>query len=446
MPKVQPAYKSITVSNKPSSIPPQLANLTQETREKFVTDLAAISRGKTSSVNPTKRFSSLLNEAMPNYLLDKGKKLASRPLEFAPVVVTFLEDSNRIYTLSDNFGPNTYDPYMVNYRASKLPIKESVFYNDILPYSYLLSRSYLSKHKCYKLVLFTNYRCLYNAGIPAKDIPTIPYLYFPVSKNKNGTYITINNKTLYLEVTDAMRSGLPRVDSNLELKWDKLSKYKYAIPIEDILTHIAGVSTEDLVKSYNNGEYSTGLYEYFRAVKYSVPMFIWAQLMTHTRLSKESASDRIVDTNGYYWLPTDLDSKLLDFVDKRKDDLGKVITNLSDTIKVLNKGNKKTPTYIKSYIVSEFIGNLPQTTIQALLKRLGYKKEISSRAPYYFKHKQSIMTGWLTDPKAWFHLLIERGGYNNVKEFKNWVQPETAEVIKKFKKVLVIPEELKILK
>ena len=54
------------VTDEVSSVPTALANLTQETREKFVTALAAVSRGKDESKNPSARFKALLKEAAPN--------------------------------------------------------------------------------------------------------------------------------------------------------------------------------------------------------------------------------------------------------------------------------------------------------------------------------------------------------------------------------------------
>lgn len=54
------------VTDEVSTIPTMFANLSQATREKFVTDLAAVSRGKDESKNPEARFKALLKEAAPN--------------------------------------------------------------------------------------------------------------------------------------------------------------------------------------------------------------------------------------------------------------------------------------------------------------------------------------------------------------------------------------------
>jgi hypothetical protein len=61
------------------------------------------------------------------------------------------------------------------------------------------------------------------------------------------------------------------------------------------------------------------------------------------------------------------------------------------------------------------------------LKALGYPREIWSRAPYYFKMKQFVMTGWANDDNAWPHFLRERNAYADDGGPKNWTQPETKE-------------------
>ena len=77
------------VDSDPSSVLAWEANVSEENRIKFVTDLAAISRGKSEANNPEKRYQHLLQEAAPNTMLDAGllRKHASRPLEFLKINV-----------------------------------------------------------------------------------------------------------------------------------------------------------------------------------------------------------------------------------------------------------------------------------------------------------------------------------------------------------------------
>ena len=55
--------KNFYVTDEVSSVATTEANLNWENRYKFVSDLAAISRGKYESTNPEKRFKHLLKEA-----------------------------------------------------------------------------------------------------------------------------------------------------------------------------------------------------------------------------------------------------------------------------------------------------------------------------------------------------------------------------------------------
>lgn len=59
------------VTDEVSTIPTELANDSEKNRIEFVTQLAAISRGKTESSNPTVRYKQLLKEAAPEYPADE---------------------------------------------------------------------------------------------------------------------------------------------------------------------------------------------------------------------------------------------------------------------------------------------------------------------------------------------------------------------------------------
>lgn len=294
------------VTDEVSTVPTCLANYSQENREKFVTDLAAVSRGKTESKNPSVRFNSLLTEAACG--------TPSRPMEFLPILVK--------YELVDNGVM-----LKLNY-ATKIEAVE--FCNNIAKFSYL-ENGYL----------YTNLRCLINAGIPYEIIP------FNTSK-------------------------------------EELAEMKK-----------------------------------FKALRLNTPMFIWAQVPnTHTQISKEAQSDRVAD-NYHYWLPEDLSTRLA----QADENSNKVILDF----KYYCYSYQQKEFYRNSFI-SKMLEDYTQEQVQTLLKDLGYKREIWSRAPYYFKYKECVMTGWYNDPHVWQHLFLERGAKPDI--WKNWTQAPTAKVVK----------------
>ena len=292
-----------------SSVEVTQSNTSRDNRVKWVTDLAAVSRGKSESSDPIKRFNSLLVEGALN--------TASRPLEFCPVVL----DMARVRYL-DSRG-------LIN------KSKESLMNN-------LIRFSYLKDDKIY-----TNMRTLINCGLKSEDIP-----------------------------------------------------YNDEKDLKD-----------------------------FKAIKIKVPMFIWSQLMTHTALSKESQSDRVAEENDYY-LPEDFYKRLsgITIDSKSLQDLTKTDPILASKIIELRLiGNN--PEQIIDYLFN----NLSQNELFSTFKFLDYKREIWSRAIYYFKYKVMVMTGWANDPHTWKHLFIER---NATDQWKNWTQKETMVVVKAIKTVL----------
>ena len=147
------------------------SNTTEENRIKFVTDLAAVSRGNAESKNPPSRYRQLLKEAAPtdnsikNYLKDKeelidgndrnlkAKGSPSRPLEFLPVVMRII--FNRSETKYDILLCSTDDSNEVI-----AGFYHEDFSNKIGKYSYIKNG-----------LLYTNMRALLNAGIPYSYIP-----------------------------------------------------------------------------------------------------------------------------------------------------------------------------------------------------------------------------------------------------------------------------------
>ena len=337
--------KNFYVTDEVSSVATTEANLNWENRYKFVSDLAAISRGKYESTNPEKRFKHLLKEASTDVdketisnssrmeLLknDNRIKVASRPLEFLPVALTI----------------DYADKYFIS--AAKEGYSKYSFYKHC----------FVDKND----VIYTNFRHLYN------------WLF----KNTNMS-----------------------VGSILDI-----------IPF----------NTKDELRN-------------FKAIRLSTPMFVWAQLMTHTQISKESQSDR-VSHNDKYWLPDDIIDKLLAIELEYNED-GDVVDQDLDELKYhlfeLQKENEDIE-LIHKYLVNIFLYILPQSKVQYLLEKSGYNKEIYSRAPYYFKYKEMVMTGWANDPEVWGHLLLEREAYDTY--HKSWVQKETSDTAKAIRDIIM---------
>ncbi len=139
------------VTDEVSSVKIEESNLNEENRIKFVTDLAAVSRGKDHSKNPPARYKSLLKEAAPQFDGNgyiKTSKSPSRPLEFMAVVLGVMFNNNIV---------NIYD----------LNTKEVIAMFNFEHFSNNLSKfGYLQNDK-----LYTNMRACINAGIQYDKIP-----------------------------------------------------------------------------------------------------------------------------------------------------------------------------------------------------------------------------------------------------------------------------------
>ena len=311
------------------------ANLNEENRIKFVTDLAAVSRGKNESVNPKKRYEALKTEAALNS--------ASRPLEFLPVIIDF--------EINENCGNNDGEIFLVDNDQNKIYETSLDHFNNVIG-----RFSYMRNYRCY-----TNMRTLINAGVPYENIP----------------YMCENLKNEY---------------------------------------------------------------KHFKAIKLCIPMYLWSQWpMTHTMLSKESQSDRVA-TQDQYWLPADFEKRLLDYIEKNSPNDLNVIGNdgnfntifytTQDVYNALENPEKDFIITFKEHMINYF----SQSDVQLVFKTLGYKQEIWSRAPYYFKYKEVVVTGWNNDPATWQHSFLERNVLPD--QWKNWTQKETTKVLEAVKKVI----------
>ncbi len=323
------------VTNKVSTVKICESNLNEENRMKFVTDLAAISRGKTESNNPAKRYQSLLKEAAFNVTGDIAN--ASRPLEFLPIV---------LQVNIDEFGANFTD-------RNGEPIWEmnaEDFMNNVMPFSYINND-----------LLYTNMRALFNADMPYESIP----------------YNTVD------EISD------------------------------------------------------------FRAVKVKVPMFVFNHLITHTKLSKEARSERMVDLNTCdYWLPQGFRKRVYDYISKFKDADGntdmfaKGFNNIEMNFAERCLQYNNSEDLIRFMLSGDMLGNfrMGQSNLMSFFKELGYPKEIYQRAMLEFRYKDMIITGWFNDPKTFNHLFLERNAKQD--EWKNWTQNETSITVNAIKEIV----------
>lgn len=355
------------VTDDVSSIHVFEANTNEDNRVKWVTDLAAVSRGKDESANPPKRYQALMKEAAPNYCKNGCEGKPSRPFEFLPVAIKIGMDGS-MYKFEE---PND----------SFYKLSQHELLANVIPFGTCIGKPENGLYKFY-----TNMRALVSAGIPYELIP-----YNDPEIIKNGKFF---------------------------------------------------------------------------AIKLNTPMFSWAQLVTHTQISTESRSGRVVDEEEY-WFPDDIEDRIVEAHNKNKVKIidkstleNTLLENYSDMkdkfnnqISIKDLQAMRDDLYdslIKDdnalYIPADLFGppsfninfgkflNMYYTPlkIQKLFKELGYKREIYGRALYYMKYKLFVMTAWGINDKAWNHFFLER---NATDQWKNWTQPETAEIVKKIKEL-----------
>lgn len=156
----------------------------------------------------------------------------------------------------------------------------------------------------------------------------------------------------------------------------------------------------------------------FRVFKMQIPMFVFNHVVTHTMISKESRSDRVVRLDkGNYWVPENLVERIYNTdIEERRPIL------LANSVKQAYYKLKETLEATRHY--NSFILTLlqiPTNDLMALLEVLGYPREIFQRAVLEMRYKETILAAW-EDDNTWLNFLRERGGSD---DWKNWVQKET---------------------
>lgn len=408
------------VTDEVSIIPTMFANLSQATREKFVTDLAAVSRGKDESKNPEARFKALLKEAAPNsnreekVMSESSNGNFSRPGEFCPVICSWsrVNFNGHVYwvMVDEDMKDSNYNEDYGNFFKMETMMSEKEFLNNIVRFSYCEEDKYDSTPT---YTVYTNLRTLVNAKIPYEAIPFMQeFRYIQYGVDKDDLYIIIGDeKTSVYDIS--IKYSVTEFKGNTTL----------VFKVKDLLA--SGYTEGAIISDFYRGHcYVDTRYSDFKAIKLKVPMFVWQQWpMTHTALSKESQSDRVSEGNGY-WLP----EGIIDRINNAKqEDIDKIkysqefIDLQTITSSDLPKANKI------EYILNTFLHVVPQECVQQILKAAGYKREIWSRAPYYFKYKECVVTGWYNDPTTWQHSFLERSAKTHM--WKNWTQKETREVV-----------------
>lgn len=395
------------VTDNVSTIPVITANLSQTTREKFVTDLAAISRGKDSSKNPTTRFQALLTEAAPNSkseLVEGYNGNCSRPMEFCPIVcefnITRTKDEGITYVLDQD---------------ENVKFSYNNFSNKIARYSYIE----MDKDDNKKIVVYTNLRALVNAGVPYASIPFMNKVEYYIRTVDGYQVIGLGGESISIrdiEISHMLNESTGMIE----------------FQVKDLLD--SGIALENILDDIKENRCSVDKrYRHFKAIKIKAPMMCWAQWpMTHTALSKESQSDRVSYGEGY-WLPEDFDFKVRRYMDNFTSHTDRKLASLIEqmVVSAYNDHDPKRPSECFLYLMEH---DLPQSTVQSVLRELGYKKEIWSRAPYYFKYKECVVTGWKNDPTTWEHSFLERS--TEPDHWKNWTQKETKELLQCVKQVI----------
>ena len=179
------------VSDDISSVPVVQANLNEENRMKWVTDLAAAAYKKTESKRPESRYKHLLKEAAPDSCDLGCEKEPSRPLEMLPVVLRVNDSTHEV----------------LNTRGGKPVSIERQKYDD-----YLKAFSYFDWNSAGEdiVTVYTSMRACLKAGIPYEEIP-----YNSEDEIKTGKFFAIRSYTpMFVWAQDKTHCRVPSVSSS----------------------------------------------------------------------------------------------------------------------------------------------------------------------------------------------------------------------------------------
>lgn len=210
------------------------------------------------------------------------------------------------------------------------------------------------------------------------------------------------------------------VNIDLNVFLSKIARFSYIEIDENQTEYLVYTNARTLLKAgYYFDDipiYSQSYVDDYKIVRITCPYFVWAQLMTHTALSKISQSDRVSGSDEY-WLPDDIAERTKKYIEERF------------------PGEEDTSGDYMSELLEALVTKYSQEELFKLFRDMGYPREIWSRAIYYFKMKTFIMGGWRNDPHTWDNLFLERGVFLD-RWKKTWVQKETQEVAKMIEKIV----------
>lgn len=283
-----------TVSDTPSSVNVNLANLNEENRIKFVTDLAAVSRGKQESTNPASRYKHLLTEA--------ALGTASRPLEFLRVIMKYrIEGFNGDLEIT-----------LLDVKEHPVAVVDSdTWFNKIARYSYI-EHNHSGNHSV-SGYLYTNMRALINAGIPYDKIPYNDKSDFIGKDNKplafavrvSAPMFVFNHIVTHTALSKEARSErVTALDtSDYWLPYDFVSRlYKHLEEVDpetndhivqhmaNILYHINGINTN--LENMTTGDRLMERYNHSENVKSKIVWYMVNKLST-------TESQELLRTLGY---------------------------------------------------------------------------------------------------------------------------------------------------
>jgi len=179
------------VTDDVSSVPVEQANLNEENRHKWVTDLAATAYKKTESKRPEKRYEHLLKEAAPDNCMDECEAEPSRPLEMLPVVLTI--DHKSCTLLNTRSGK----PFHIN---------EKLYNEYIVAFSYIDFKNPVAGEE----KVYSNMRACLKAGIPYDEIP-----YNTEEEIKKGNFFAIRSyMPMFVWAQDKTHCRVPSVSSS----------------------------------------------------------------------------------------------------------------------------------------------------------------------------------------------------------------------------------------
>lgn len=379
------------VTDEVSAVPVNQANLNEENRIKFVTDLAAVSRGKHESNNPAKRYEQLLKEAAPNdtkYRLRCPACQSTKIITHYPNVVACTECRNNVLEEHPEYSewvivhegtpsrPLEFLPVLLEGQVmtgtpfrvgictksgNRLTMHAEDFMNNITKFGYIVFNE--EPHEQHAFRVYTNMRACINAGIAYSDVP------------------------------------------------------------------------------YNTPEELAS----FKAVRVKAPMFVFNHLVTHTALSKEARSERVTALSGTdYWLPDDFRERVYAYMHTVSEEESTAVTKnhfkLATSLlsEVTYDGmveclisNHRLKTNSAPFIPAD----ISQDSVQQFFKTLGYPQEIYQRAMLEFRYKEFILTGWAINPNTWEHLLLERSALPEL--WENWTQKETRTIVEAIGKIVL---------